>query len=58
MRINEIVSVVFDEENRHNFIAKIVKHLSDGQTIVEGYDKYYNCWFEETVSKENLKKIN
>jgi hypothetical protein len=57
MRINEIVCVIFDDHSQ-NFIAKIIKKLSDGQAIVEGYDKYYDCWFEQTVSKENLRKIN
>lgn len=57
MRINEIVCVVFDDDSK-NFMAKIIKKLADGRAIVEGYDKYYDCWFEETVSKENIHKIN
>lgn len=57
MRINEIVYVIFDESNRKNFLGKI-KTMLDSRAIVENYDKYYDCWQDSEVSKENLRKIN
>jgi hypothetical protein len=57
VRINEIVYVIFGESSKKNYKG-IIKNIIDGKAIVKNYDKYYDCWETNQVSKNNIRKIN